>query len=32
MLLGEEEIGELMFDGVSSGIEKSWSMGIMGVV
>ena len=32
MLLGEEETGELMSDGVSGGIEKSWSVGIMGIV
>lgn len=32
MLLGEEEIGELRSSGVSGGIEKSWSVGIMGVV
>ena len=31
MLLGKEETGELMSDGVSGGIEKSWSIGIMGV-
>ena len=32
MLLGEEETRELRSSGVSGEIEKSWSVGIMGIV